>query len=276
MRFLRKSLGATQMHPEQPIVSLRDSRIVGFEALVRWQRPDFGLVLPVSFLPAAEETGLILPIGNWVLQEACRQVQAWNQQFPSDRPFTVAVNISAKQFAQSTLVGEVERTLKQTGLAPSTLKLELTETVAMRDPERTPRILGELEALGVRFSMDDFGTAYSSFRYLRDFPLDTLKIDRCFISEMGSRGEDREIVRTIITLGHNLGMELIAEGVQTINEARVLEALGCEYAQGYFFSKPIDSNQVRRILMTSKESSYRPSLPLDAVRKLSAAQGGKT
>ncbi len=246
----------------QPVVSLRDFRILGFEALVRWERPDVGLVLPANFIPVAEETGLILPIGSWVLQEACHQVQAWNRQFPLDSPFTVAVNISAKQFGQLTFVREVKMLLEEYSLDPSTLNLELTESVAMRDPDHTSSILQELKALGVRSSIDDFGTGYSSFSYLRNFPLNILKIARCFISEMESSDKDCEIVRTIIMLGHNLGMQLIAEGVETVNQARALESLGCEYAQGYFFSKPLEPNQVPPILLANTESNRRPSLPL--------------
>ncbi len=250
----------------QPIISLRNSHITGFEALVRWQRPGFGLVLPANFIPAAEESGLILPIGSWVLREACRQMCAWNRQFPSHPPLTVAVNISTKQFGQLTLVKEVKRILQETGFDAHNLNLEITESVAMRDAERTSQILGELKILGVQLCIDDFGTGYSSFSHLRGFPLDILKIDRCFISEMGSSDEGHEIVRTIVTLGHNLGMELVAEGVESAKELKLLESLGCEYAQGYFFSKPIDHDQVERVLTTTSTNSY-------SMQSRAAAQG---
>ena len=241
----------------QPIVSLRDCRIIGFEALVRWQRPDFGLVLPGEFVPVAEETGLILSLGIWVLREACRQMRAWNLRFPSDPPFAVAVNISGKQFAQPDLVSQVGHALREMCLDPRCLKLELTESVTMRDVERTARILGELKTLGVRLSMDDFGTGYSSLGYLRRFPLDTLKIDRSFVSEMENSSESRAIVQTIMSLGRDLGMEMVAEGVETARQVSLLKSLACEYAQGYFFSKAIDQEGVVQVLLASSGSAYR-------------------
>ena len=185
------------------------------EALVRWQRPEFGLVMPWGFISAAEDTGLILWIGNWILQQACRQICAWNLQFPCSPPFTMAVNISAKQFAQKDLVSQIGGILRDSGLAPDKLKLELTESVTMRDEQRTTRILSELKALGVRLCIDDFGTGYSSLSYLRRFALDILKIDRSFVSEMLNNSESQEIVKTILSLGSNLGMEVVAEGVET-------------------------------------------------------------
>jgi len=250
----------------QPIVSLRDSHIIGFEALVRWQRPEFGLVMPGGFISAAEDTGLILRIGKWVLQEACRQICAWNLQFPCTPTFTVAVNISAKQFAQPDLVSQVGEILRDSGLAPNHLKLELTESVTMRDEERTMRILSELKALGVRLCIDDFGTGYSSLSYLRRFALDILKIDRSFISDMLNNNESQEIVKTILSLGSNLGMEVVAEGVETSEQMSLLKSLGCGYAQGYFFSKPIDSAGVARTLATSEANYY--TLPQKAPRQL--------
>jgi len=240
----------------QPIVSLLDFRATGFEALVRWQRPDFGLVMPAGFISAAEDTGLILWIGNWILQEACRQISAWNLQFPCMPPFTMAVNISAKQFAQTDLVRQVSDILRDTGLAPNSLRLELTESVTMRDEERTTQILSELRKLGVRLCIDDFGTGYSSLSYLRRFALDILKIDRSFVSDMLINGESQEIVKTILSLGSNLGMKVIAEGVETAEQASQLKSLGCEFAQGYFFSKPLDPVAVARTLVASERNSY--------------------
>jgi len=252
----------------QPIVSLRDRRIIGLEALVRWQRPGVGLVMPGSFISAAEDTGLILWIGNWILREACRQVCAWNRQFPCQPPFTMAVNISAKQFAQADLVDQVGYILRESGLAPGSLKLELTESVTMRDEERTTRILGQLRTLGVRLCIDDFGTGYSSLSYLRRFALDLLKIDRSFVSEMLSNSESLEIVKTILSLGSNLGMEVVAEGVETAEQASLLKSIGCEYAQGYFFSRPLDSAGVERTLLTAEASSY--TLPRESSKELVA------
>jgi predicted signal transduction protein with EAL and GGDEF domain len=247
----------------QPVVSLRDCRIIGFEALLRWQRPGFGLVMPAEFVPVAEETGLILFSGLWVLREACRQMRAWNLQFPSDPAFTVAVNISGKQFAQPDLVSQVGHILREACLDPHCLKLELTESVTMRDVERAARILGELKTLGVRLSMDDFGTGYSSLSHLRRFPLDTLKIDRSFVSEMENSSESRAIVQMIMSLGSSLGMEMVAEGVETAEQASLLESLGCEYAQGYFFSKPIDQKGMAEVLLKSSGNAYR--LPQQSV-----------
>jgi predicted signal transduction protein with EAL and GGDEF domain len=240
----------------QPIVSLEESRIVGFEALVRWQRPEHGLVMPAEFISVAEDMGLILWIGNWVLLEACRQLCAWNRQFPCTPAFSVAVNISAKQFAQPDLVSHVEQTLSDTGLAPRNLKLELTESVTMRDEKRTARIVSELKALGVRLCIDDFGTGYSSLSYLRRFALDILKIDRSFISEILSNNESQEIAKTILSLGSNLGMSVVAEGVETREQVELLKSLGCGYAQGYFFSKPLNSAGVIRMLEISEAHHY--------------------
>jgi predicted signal transduction protein with EAL and GGDEF domain len=247
----------------QPIVSLRDCRIIGFEALLRWQRPDFGLVMPGEFIPVAEETGQIQFIGLWVLREACRQMRAWTLQFPSDPPFTVAVNISAKQFAQPDLVSEVGDILRETCLDSRCLKLELTESVTMREVERAVRIFGELKRLGVRLCMDDFGTGYSSLSQLRRLPLDILKIDRSFVSEMEDSSESYAIVQTILSLGRSLGMEMVAEGVESANQVGLLKSLGCEYAQGYFFSKPIDQDGMVEVLLKSSGSAYR--LPQQSV-----------
>lgn len=252
----------------QPIVSLGDSRIVGFEALVRWQRPGFGLVMPSGFVSTAEDTGLILPIGNWVMLEACRQMCVWNQLFPRAQAFSVAVNISAKQFAQPYVVDQVTEILNESGLGPVNLNLELTESVTMRDEERTTRILAELKSLGVRLCIDDFGTGYSSLSYLRRFALDILKIDRSFVSAMLENTESQEIVRTILSLGNNLGMGIVAEGVESNEQAKLLRSLGCEYAQGYFFSKPLDPDEVARILVTSEPRCF--TLPQDSSKQLVA------
>jgi predicted signal transduction protein with EAL and GGDEF domain len=252
----------------QPIVSLLDFHITGFEALVRWQRPEFGLVMPGGFISAAEDTGLILWIGNWILQEASRQLCAWNSKFPSAPPFTMAVNISAKQFAQADLVSQVGHILAETGLAPDNLRLELTESVTMRDEERTTRILSELRKLGVRLCIDDFGTGYSSLSYLRRFALDILKIDRSFVADMLNNTESLEIVKTILSLGSNLGMKVIAEGVETAEQATRLRSLGCEFAQGYLFSKPLDSAAVARTLAACDANSY--ALPDELLRQFVA------
>jgi predicted signal transduction protein with EAL and GGDEF domain len=252
----------------QPIVSLVDFRITGFEALVRWQRPGFGLVMPGGFISAAEDTGVILWIGGWILREACRQICAWNAQFPCSPPFTMAVNISAKQFAQANLVSQIAQVLSETGLAPETLRLELTESVTIRDEERTTRILSELRNLRVRLCIDDFGTGYSSLSYLRRFALDILKIDRSFVTDMLINSESHEIVRTILNLGKNLRMKVVAEGVETIEQMTLLRSLGCEFAQGYLFSRPLDPAAVERTLMASQANSY--TLPQESAVHLVA------
>jgi predicted signal transduction protein with EAL and GGDEF domain len=252
----------------QPIVSLIDFRITGFEALVRWQRPGFGLVMPAGFISAAEDTGLILWIGEWILQEACRQICVWNARFPGAPPFTMAVNISAMQFAQANLVSQIAQILSETGLAPEALRLELTESVTMRDEERTTRILSELRNLGVRLCIDDFGTGYSSLSYLRRFALDILKIDRSFVTDMLNNSESHEIVKTILSLGKNLRMKVVAEGVETLEQMTLLRSLGCEFAQGYLFSRPLDSAAVERTLVESQANSY--TLPQESVVNLSA------
>jgi predicted signal transduction protein with EAL and GGDEF domain len=252
----------------QPIVSLIDFRITGFEALVRWQRPEFGLVMPGGFISAAEDTGLILWIGQWILQEACRQICAWNLQFPCTPPFTMAVNISAKQFAQANLVSQVGQILSETGLAPEALRLELTESVTMRDEERTTRILSELRKLGVCLCIDDFGTGYSSLSYLRRFALDILKIDRSFVTDMLNNSESQEIVKTILSLGRNLRMKVVAEGVETREQMTLLKSLGCEFAQGYLFSRPLESAAVARTLVASEANCY--TLPQESTVQLVA------
>jgi predicted signal transduction protein with EAL and GGDEF domain len=240
----------------QPIVSLHDFRITGFEALMRWQHPERGLLMPAEFISAAEDTGLILWIGNWILHQACSQMRTWNEQFPCSPKFTVAVNISAKQFAQDDLVGKIGQILRESGVSPDCLKLELTESVTMRDEERTIRSLSELKDLGVRMCIDDFGTGYSSLSYLRRFALDILKIDRSFVAEMLNKTESQEIVKTILSLGTNLGMEIVAEGVETPEQVNLLKSFGCEYAQGYFFSRPLDSDKMVRTLVAAEANCY--------------------
>jgi EAL domain-containing protein (putative c-di-GMP-specific phosphodiesterase class I) len=243
----------------QPIVSLSDSRIVGFEALVRWQRPKVGLVMPAGFISVAEDTGLILRIGKLVLAEACRQMRAWNLQLSSAPPFTMAVNISACQFADTDLVNQIDNILSDSGLAPRYLRLELTESVTMCNEERTAQILSELRSKGVRVSIDDFGIGYSSLSYLRRFGPDVLKIDRSFISEMVANNESQEIVKAVLGLGNNLGMDVVAEGVETAEQSNMLTSLGCKYGQGYFFSKPLDSAAATRCLVKAEAHNYKLS-----------------
>ncbi len=238
----------------QPIVSLRNGRIVGFEALSRWQKPD-GLVMPADFISVADETGLILPINRQLLLEACEQMRVWQKAFPSDPPLNIGINITPKQFAHPGLAAEIKATLQKTGIDPSCVDLEITETIAMADPTRSATIFGELKALGTHLSIDDFGTGYSSLSRLQRFPVDTLKIDRAFISRMETDAETHEIVRTVAMLAHNLGLEVIAEGVETEQQAELLKHIGCEMAQGYLFSRPVQPKAIEQLLRSQKNTA---------------------
>jgi diguanylate cyclase (GGDEF)-like protein/PAS domain S-box-containing protein len=223
----------------QPIVSLKTNRVMGFEALIRWNHPQRGLVSPAEFIPLAEETGLIVPIGYWVLRQACQQLYNWQQSIALTWPLFVSVNLSSRQFAQPDLVEQVSLILQETNLHPRYLKLEITESVVMQNAEVATTMLQQLKKLGIQLAIDDFGTGYSSLSYLHRFPIDTLKIDRSFINRIDIDGENLEIVRTIVTLAWNLGMDVIAEGVETAKQLAQLKALKCEYAQGYFFARPM-------------------------------------
>lgn len=231
----------------QPILALRDRRMTGFEALVRWRRPGRGVVSPMDFIPVAEDTGLIVPLGRWVLEEACRTMAAWQREFPETQGMSMSVNLSAKQLNQSSLVEDVERILRATGLDPRALKLEITETVIMDNPEVSILRLKRLKALGVRLSVDDFGTGYSSLSYLQRFPIDTVKVDRAFVSDIASE-ENRKIVGAVVTLAHSLGLDVVAEGVELEAQSEVLNGFLCEAGQGFLFSRPVDRESVERML----------------------------
>jgi EAL domain-containing protein (putative c-di-GMP-specific phosphodiesterase class I) len=232
----------------QPIVSLTSGKIAGFEALVRWDRPGVGIVAPAEFIGVAEEMGLIVFIGNWVLRKACEQAHRWHLANPGEPLLTMSVNVSGRQFKQADIVEEVEKILRETRVNPTAIKLELTESVTMDNAERTIRVVKGLKNLGVRLSIDDFGTGYSSLSYLRRFPMDTLKIDRSFVQNLSGNPENLAIVRTIMSLARNLGMEVVAEGAETAEEIEQLKALECDFGQGYFFSKPVDSGQADNLL----------------------------
>lgn len=235
----------------QPIVSLKTGKITGFEALVRWQHPKQGFVSPGHFIPVAEETGLIIPMGRWILAEACRQMHAWHQQFPQTKPLVIGVNLSSRQFNHPKLIEEIEQTLADTQLDHLTLKLEITESMAMSDVESAIDMLLRLKKMHLTLSIDDFGTGYSSLSYLHRFPTDILKVDRSFVSRMENGDEDAEIVKTIISLSHNLGMGVVAEGVETESQLEALRALNCEYGQGYFFAKPMSAKDAEEMLERS-------------------------
>ncbi len=232
----------------QPIMDLGARKIVGFEALLRWQHPKRGLIQPADFIPIAEESGLIVPIGYWVLAEACRQIREWQVQYPADPPLTINVNVSAVQCTQMDLVQRVAEVLQKNQLDASFLKLELTESVIVEDSESTAATLAKLRDLGVQVQIDDFGTGYSALGYLHTLPIDTLKIDRTFISRLGGDGGGSEIVRTILELAHDLGIKVVAEGIETDEQLSQLMAMDCEYGQGFLFNKPLDSQDAGALL----------------------------
>ena len=246
---LRRALERSELRlVYQPILALGSGEISGFEALVRWAHPTRGMVSPADFIPVAEECGLILPLGDWVLRTACAQLRAWQARFPAARGMSVSVNIAPRQLAQPDLLDRVRAALDDSGLAPTALRLEITESAAMENAARTQEVLASLRAVGVRFSLDDFGTGYSSLSYLRRFPLHTLKIDRSFVDGMERDGESREIVRGIVALATTLGMEVVAEGAETAAQVEHLRALGCGFGQGYFFQRPADAATIERLL----------------------------
>jgi diguanylate cyclase (GGDEF)-like protein/PAS domain S-box-containing protein len=232
----------------QPIVSLVTGRIMGLEALVRWQHPKQGLVPPMEFIPLAEETGLIVPMGFWVLREACGQMRDGLSKFSTDPPLLLSVNLSARQFSQPDLVDQIERILGESGVLARGVMLEITESVVMEHAESAAAALAQLKTLGVQLSIDDFGTGYSSLSCLHSYPIDTLKIDRSFIGEMGADPRNLEIVRTIVALAGNLGMHVTAEGIETAEQLAQLRALQCDYGQGYLFSKPMDGEAMKMLL----------------------------
>jgi diguanylate cyclase (GGDEF)-like protein len=241
-----------QLH-YQPIVALGSGKIVGFEALSRWFHPVRGLVSPTHFIPIAEATDLIIPLGHWAIQTACQQLCKWQASYPQTLPLVMSVNLSGKQFSQVHLVENVEAILQQTGLAPEQLKLEITESVAMTDAEAAIAMLGRLRGLNLQLSIDDFGTGYSSLSYLHRFPTSTIKVDRSFVGRMGRGNEENQIVQTIIMLGHNLGMDIVAEGIETPEQLELLRELGCDYGQGYLFSEPLRVEEAEALLSSQPQ-----------------------
>jgi diguanylate cyclase (GGDEF)-like protein len=233
----------------QPVVNLETDDIVGFEALLRWDHPRLGLVVPDRFIPIAEQTGLIIPIGRWVLEAACKTAASWQRQFPRLRPLTMAVNVSAKQLAHADLSRYVAESLARSELPASALVLEITETVLIEDPTGAAERLNELHRLGVRLAIDDFGTGYSSLSYLRQFPIDILKIDRSFINTITRREEVPAIVRGLIDLGRTLELETIAEGIEQTDQHRALRDEHCELGQGFLFAEPLRPDDAELLLL---------------------------
>lgn len=232
----------------QPIVSLQSGRICGFEALVRWHHPERKLISPSDFIPVAEETGLIIQIDRWVLRQACSQMRRWQESLSVTKRMKISVNLSCKQFMQPTIVRQILETLQETGLNPSSLKLEITESVMMERGDYAMSVLEQLSKAGIELSVDDFGTGYSSLSYIHRFPITALKIDRSFIKRIGGE-QNGEIVRTVVSLARNLGLEVVAEGIETVMQFDHLRSLGCEQGQGYYFSEPVDEELATELIL---------------------------
>jgi EAL domain-containing protein (putative c-di-GMP-specific phosphodiesterase class I) len=232
----------------QPEVELSTRRIVGLEALIRWAHPERGLIPPMDFIPLAEENGLILPIGDWGLGEACKQIQKWCLDDPRHGSLRIGVNLSARQFSREGLADHVEALLLESGISSRQLGLEMTESSLIPNMGTAMEVLGTLRRLGVSLLMDDFGTGYSSLNYLHSFPFDVLKIDRSFVSRMTEGDQPLQIVRTIIELARVLGMDVVAEGIETCEQYRLLRQLGCRFGQGFLFARPLSAEAITELL----------------------------
>ena len=255
---LRQALVLGQFHVHyQPILSLVDGQVTEVEALLRWDRPGHGLVGPTTFIPVAEETGLIVPIGRWVLEQACAQGAAWQAEFPSEPPLVMCVNLSARQFQDPGLLADIQRALDTTGLDPRALKLELTESIAMHDIDATVAKLQALKAAGIQLAIDDFGTGYSSLNYLKRLPVDTLKIDRSFIEGLGHDTLDAAIVQSVVTLARTLQLSVVGEGIERHAQAAQLRALGCDGGQGFLFARPEPAEVVTSLLRQEADREIR-------------------
>jgi EAL domain-containing protein (putative c-di-GMP-specific phosphodiesterase class I) len=252
---LRLALENNEFHLcYQPRVSLNDGRITGVEALIRWQHPKLGLVSPADFIPIAEESGLISPIGEWALRTACAQGKAWmDRGLP---PITISVNLSARQFIKKDLIQTIEKILAETGWPPDQLELELTESLIMHNAELFIITLNNLKAMGIKLAIDDFGTGFSSLAYLKRFPIDRLKIDRSFIHDVASDHDSSAIARAVIHLGHSMGLKVLAEGVETSEELEFLRTHDCDELQGYFFSEPLVAENLADLLIAEKRLTF--------------------
>jgi EAL domain-containing protein (putative c-di-GMP-specific phosphodiesterase class I) len=244
----------------QPIVEVSSQQIVGFEALLRWRHPERGVISPLEFIPLAEETGLIVPIGRWVLQEATRQAAEWQNRSPLGR-LRMSVNVSVRQFQHPDLVGDVADALQRSGLNPSLLTLEITESLFAQDIEETTRKIELLKSMGARLALDDFGTGYSSLSYLRRFPIDTLKIDKSFIDGVTTSPEGRAVVAAITQLGETLHLEVVAEGLESVDQVQALRELGCPLGQGYHFAKPLAAGDAVKLLLTGQKPGATMLVP---------------
>jgi diguanylate cyclase (GGDEF)-like protein/PAS domain S-box-containing protein len=240
----------------QPIVDLDNETVVGFESLIRWQHPTRGFIPPNEFIPIAEETGIILSIGKWVLRESCRQMAHWQKMFPLASNLIISVNLSGAQLEQTDLTWQVQQILAESGLRPNCLKLEITESVIMKNAEQAIETAQKLRKMGVRISIDDFGTGYSSLSYLHRFPIETLKVDRSFINRIGVGDENEAIVQTIISLAENLGIDVVAEGIEKAEQLDFLRKIHCHYGQGFYYSRPIDTDSAGKVLKELAVPNY--------------------
>ncbi|MDQ4120231.1 MAG: EAL domain-containing protein [Acidobacteriota bacterium] len=252
---LRQGIERGQVHAYyQPIISLENGSIVGFEALARWEHPKRGLIPPVDFIPLAEETGLIVPLGMTIIKEACQQLGKWQTMFNTEKPLTMSINLSAKQFAQKDLVEEIRKVIEDAKIEPDCIRLEVTETIVMENAHMASEILKQLKSIGVQLSIDDFGTGYSSLSYLHRFPFDILKIDRSFVNRMNTDKDSLSIVETIVTLAKKLCKSIVAEGVEHKKHEEALRLLSCDYGQGYLYSKPLNAKCAEELLRSSTVS----------------------
>ena len=257
---MRQALEGEQFRAHyQPIIDIETNNLMGFESLIRWHHPERGIIPSFEFIPVAEENNLILPIGNWILRESCRQLREWQNEFPEAANLTVSVNLSSKEFLQIDLAEQISETLRETGLNPHCLKLEITETHVMENSEMAVTIMNRLCALGIKLSLDDFGTGYSSLSYLHRLPVSSLKIDRSFVMQMAESKENEEIVRTIIKLAQNLKMQVVAEGIENAEQLARLRHLKCEYGQGYFLSKPLEAEKAKILIDQSARNLMLPT-----------------
>jgi EAL domain-containing protein (putative c-di-GMP-specific phosphodiesterase class I) len=243
----------------QPIVAVDTGAVQGFEALLRWQPSESDSVPPSTFVPVAEQCGLIVPISVWVLKTACLEAASWRQRYFADSPLYVAINISAKHFSHVGFIGHVKDALQESGVDPQYITIELTETLAMNDVAATEQTMSQLRSLGVKLSIDDFGTGYSSLSYLRRFPVDTLKIDQSFVKTMDA--ENCAIVTTIVGLAHNLELKVVAEGVETTDQHQLLALAGCGSAQGYLFAEPMPAEDIGIFIESNRRATAQTKLP---------------
>ena len=251
---LRRALDRDEMELHyQPIISMRDRTISGFEALLRWSHRSRGVISPNEFIPLAEETGLIYDLGQWVLEKACKQIAAWNKSKKKEDQLEISINLSSRQFSDPNLVEGIVENIEKSGFDAEFLKIEITESALMQNAQRSVSMLNQLKDLNIKVCVDDFGTGYSSLSYLHTFPIDTLKIDRSFVHDMSRNFRNMEIIRTIIMLAHNLKLDVIAEGVETGEQDAQLSALGCQFAQGFYFSRPINSSDAALLIQQNHQ-----------------------